>query len=1183
MIRPHPSPFPRHIRYLIGDLPAARMTDGQLLERFLADRDEAAVEVLVRRYGPLVLGVCRRVLRNAHAAKDAFQATFLVLVRKAPSLDRAKPLGSWLYTVAYRLALRARANEARRQACEAEAARRRPETDALPAAPSDLAVALEEELQRLPDRHRVPLVLCYLEGKTNQQAAQALGCPSGSMSWRLAQARDLLLERLRLRGLVCPAGLAAVFAAEAAPAAVSLPLLHDTSRAALWFAAEEGAAAAASAQAVTLAKGVLKAMLLSKLKIAAGLLLSVCLLAAGTTVLVRAAAHTDPPAPEARGDKRPSESRSAAAQAADAPLPLGAVSRLGTTQLRHGDGILFATYTPDGKALLTAGRDRTIRLWDLATHQEVRRFDRGEPAEEEEPDTAPATEADMDRRMLGTLGMNFQVALSRDGKVVAANRAGTVLLWEAATGRKLREIKTGQRGVAQLAFAADGKTLLALDPERTVTVWEVATGRRVKHIAGKPAGKETNSQMGAVSPGLKYLSWQHVELPAQSVSIKILDLATGEELPAIKAPLGGAFGMVFSADDSKLAWSGFLGGAVVWDVSARKELRQFGTGLNDPGTALAFSPDGNVLGLSRSNGTVELWDTRSGKQIRCIGEAPAEKASGLMVLVAGFSSLARSALAFSPDGSRVAVSLGSPVIRQFDTATGEEVGGQAAVPRTSVCLMDLSPDGKSLRTYGHGDAVRSWDLATGEETRRLALPASAVAVALSPDGRLASAAGKTVTLRDAAGKEVRKVQAGTVAVQAVALSPDGATLATRDVFNPQVRLWDTATGKPRTTLGQAAGAAKGGGIVLAETAGVIPPDVVFSPDGRFLAGAGPGRQLCLWDVAAGAPVWEVEPATGQTIVRFAFSANGRSLAAMNGDGTITLYETATGGQRARLGQPDSKAGGTALTVSVAGMSFSLTDRRDAPVCLAFAPDGRHLAAARDTPEIHLWDLVALREAGRLRGHQGGVCSLLFTPDGRRLISGSTDTTALTWDVSATARRGAARGTPLSGPELEALWADLTGPDAAGAFAAIRKLSAAPDQAAALIRERVRPVSPPDPQQLARLVADLESDRFDVRRKAESALEGLGEQAVPGLRQVLTADASLDLRQRVTRLLGKLSGQTPARGLVRDLRAVEALELAGGPDCRRVLEALVAGTAEARLTREAKAAAERLARRATVTP
>src|SRR5215471_498612 len=123
MAEPHPSPLLQHLRHLIGSVPAAALTDSQLLEQFVAHRDQTALEVLVRRHGPLVFGVCRRVLHNVHAAEDAFQATFLILARKAPSLVRRERLGSWLYKIAYRLALRARTNEIRRQQCEARAAR----------------------------------------------------------------------------------------------------------------------------------------------------------------------------------------------------------------------------------------------------------------------------------------------------------------------------------------------------------------------------------------------------------------------------------------------------------------------------------------------------------------------------------------------------------------------------------------------------------------------------------------------------------------------------------------------------------------------------------------------------------------------------------------------------------------------------------------------------------------------------------------------------------------------------------------------------------------------------------------------------------------------------------------------------------------------------------------------------
>jgi RNA polymerase sigma factor (sigma-70 family) len=295
--------FPNHIRHLIGSLSAAGLTDGQLLERFLANRDETAIEMIVRRYGSLVLGVCRRVLHNAHAAEDAFQATFLVLVRKAPSLDRGKPLGSWLYTVAYRLALTARANEFRRRRCEGTAARSRPTASGAAPCPSDLLVALEEELNRLPPKHRAALVLCYLEGKTNDQAAEVLGCPRGSMAARLARAKERLRQCLARRGFVVPsASIATALAPAATRAAVPLPLVNNTVRAALWFVREDVCAGGfISARVVALARGALRATLLNRLKNTAALLLTVAVLGTGAAVLLTAAPQAVAPAtPETR-------------------------------------------------------------------------------------------------------------------------------------------------------------------------------------------------------------------------------------------------------------------------------------------------------------------------------------------------------------------------------------------------------------------------------------------------------------------------------------------------------------------------------------------------------------------------------------------------------------------------------------------------------------------------------------------------------------------------------------------------------------------------------------------------------------------------------------------------------------------------------------------------------------------
>jgi RNA polymerase sigma-70 factor (ECF subfamily) len=193
-----PNPTARSSRYG-GSLLYDAWSDTQLLEFFVRWREEAAFAALVRRHGPMVLSVCRRVLRHAQDAEDAFQATFLVLAKKAHRLRQPKLLANWLYGVAYRTALHARQRAAHRSAREREAASMT-EAESNPVSEGpELRRLLDEELNHLPEKYRAPLVLCYLEGKTNEEAARMLGWPSGSISHRLARGRELLRERLAPR------------------------------------------------------------------------------------------------------------------------------------------------------------------------------------------------------------------------------------------------------------------------------------------------------------------------------------------------------------------------------------------------------------------------------------------------------------------------------------------------------------------------------------------------------------------------------------------------------------------------------------------------------------------------------------------------------------------------------------------------------------------------------------------------------------------------------------------------------------------------------------------------------------------------------------------------------------------------------------------------------------------------
>jgi RNA polymerase sigma factor (sigma-70 family) len=255
--------------------------DRQLLEKFARQHDEAAFATLLRRHGPLVLGVCRRMLGQEQDVEDVFQATFLVLARKAAAIRKGEAVASWLYSVATRLARRARADAARRPAPERQVVDVPVEDPPPEIVWRELRPVLDEEINALPSRYRAAFVLCHLQGKTNEQAAGELGCPLGTVLSRLSRARALLRQRLMRRGVTLSAGLFAFLVAEnATPAAVPAAWTERTMKAAMLFAAGRGAVAGpVSAHAALLAQGVLHAMFLTRLQTLGAVLLVLGLVA----------------------------------------------------------------------------------------------------------------------------------------------------------------------------------------------------------------------------------------------------------------------------------------------------------------------------------------------------------------------------------------------------------------------------------------------------------------------------------------------------------------------------------------------------------------------------------------------------------------------------------------------------------------------------------------------------------------------------------------------------------------------------------------------------------------------------------------------------------------------------------------------------------------------------------------
>ncbi len=278
------APVLRHIRRLAYSGNPNGPGDGQLLQRYLLDGCEDAFAALVRRHGPMVLGVCRRVLKSLPDADDAFQATFLLLVRNASRIINRESVGSWLHGVAYRTSLKARSSALRRRMVEQRAIVTASVDNHPDLVWRELRPLLDEEIDRLPEQYRLPVVLCYLEGKTNTEAARLLRWPRGTVATRLARARQQLRNRLERRGVALSTGALCV-------AMVPASLRASVVQAAAGKTALTGVV---SEQALSLAKGVLRTMWLTKMRLMAAVLVVIGTIGGGTGLLLqRACSATD--------------------------------------------------------------------------------------------------------------------------------------------------------------------------------------------------------------------------------------------------------------------------------------------------------------------------------------------------------------------------------------------------------------------------------------------------------------------------------------------------------------------------------------------------------------------------------------------------------------------------------------------------------------------------------------------------------------------------------------------------------------------------------------------------------------------------------------------------------------------------------------------------------------------------
>ena len=1119
----------QHVRstVLLGE--CAELTDGQLLECFLNRREQAAVEALVRRHGGMVWGVCQRVLRSQHDAEDAFQATFLVLLRKATAIVPREMVGNWLYGVARQTALNARSMRTKRRAREKQM------TDMLePAAPeqqlwNDLQPILDEEMSRLPDKYRAVLVLCELEGKTGRQAAQQLGVPEGTVASRVARARALLAKRMARHGLAVSGGTFAAMLSEAAACAPVAVVSSTIKTVTLVAAGNAFSSCAIPTKVAAITEGVLKAMLLNKLKTVTAVcaVLGACVVAAGigafaAQLLVAAhrpeAKQSQPRVAEAGPTKPPEMNQNAVDRYGD-PLPPGALARLGTVRLRHSGTVNVVAFSPAGTTLISGDEIGEMRLWDAATGKLLRTF------------------VDPLHHRVGAL------AFSPDGKWFVSGIA-RLSLWNVADGTRLdfaADHSFGVNSVASLAFSPDGKSL-AVTAERDplIRFYSVPAGKLLSQL---DEGHAWTSNASAYSPDGKLLATAGVDK-----LVRVWDLATRKTRHQFKLP-DMALDVTWTADGKRLA-AATMKTAFVWDVATETQVHEFDQGDRDLYLSfkhsLAFSPDGKRLASSD-----RIWDLSSGKVVcRCAG-----RLSG--------------GLSYAPDGKAVATAGDDGAVRLHDPDTGKElphlygVGGSGEFLR-----LGFAPDGRRLVALRGvvrpgacepGSArLQSWT-SDGREARELVIDGCGRSAAISPNGAVFVVAGDggAVTVWDTvSGQRVRQLIGddgkdkrgpGAPWIKATfAFSPDSRFVASAGRGEKDIRVWEVRTGKLVQTMN-----GRGEGINF----------LTFSGNGQRLVSAGfhDNGLARFWDLATGKE-W-----------RPAMALSG-SVRAVSADGQTWALAVEV---RDRITDP--------LRICAVETGKEILRLEKGGRC-AFAPDGRTIAVQVDPPpsteeDDHVSEstiqVIELATGGvrtQFRGHRAKLETLVYSADAKLLASGSSDNTALLWDLMG---QGDRRQGKLSAKELQALWETLGSDKAETAHVAMCILDRATEQTVAFVRTHLPPKV--DTERVSLLIKNLDHDDYTVRDEAEAGLQRFADLAAPALRQALKEKPNAEVRRRLARLVEQLDqGRTPEQ--LRSLRAIELLERNGSLEARRVLEELAKGMLETQQTQEAKASLDRLARR-----
>ena len=656
-------------------------TDGELLSRYHQTRDEAAFAEIVRRNGPLVLRVCRSILGEATAAEDAFQAAFLVLSRKAARLSRPGSLAGWLHATASRVARETRRAEDRLLRRQAECQPHHTTTDDLTW--REVREVLDIELAKLPEKYRVPLILCYFQGLSYEEAGRQAGCSVGALRGRLERGKDQLRKRLAKHGL--PLAAPVLILAPTNPVSAAL---MDATLGAVRMANSSG-----------ILPRMINNLLGGQIRFRAA---PVAFAAAAIGAVLTAGNPMDvePLVPPTEAARVAEERAAPPMDQSGDPLPPGAIARMGSERFRHSGGAGHTEFALGGKLLISSSGtvDGVVNVWDAKSGRLLRQFRVSD-------DWMPYLFRVIDDRKLIVVRARF---LSDEDET----EESSVLVFDLQRNTELRSYSIVRRQVDQavhiMAIAPDGSRFAAVDyAVGKVWLWDVN---------GKPAGLLDNAvtDLDEYNTEIAFSQDGKTIYLATAAAISAWDAVKGKRLRTFGGENTGRYELTASADGKYLAE--LLRGTKIGDEAARDALRIWNPVRGELVKEFSSNaPDSvNRIVACRSGFTKNsVWTARVQAKSLAFRRWEIDTGRSVQEWSISFPGAGDKSIALSPDGARLAVCLGN-VICLFDATTGKIVTPLSGHWREIRCLQ-FTADGRRLATSGRDSKVRTWDVQTGKQ------------------------------------------------------------------------------------------------------------------------------------------------------------------------------------------------------------------------------------------------------------------------------------------------------------------------------------------------------------------------------------------------------------------------------------------------------------------------------------